>query len=111
MKDGTVIHRIGDDGCYMTKKRIIAHQSLNVVLVWGVVVLLATIVFASVAHLQGQTLSQFELIATGGNQYRGFYTADLLRCEAAFCFLGGLMMVGIHLHGFVWLYEKKIEGE
>lgn len=40
MKDGTVIHRIGDDGCYMTKKRIIAHQSLNVVLVWGVVVLL-----------------------------------------------------------------------
>lgn len=20
MKDGTVIHRIGDDGCYMTKK-------------------------------------------------------------------------------------------
>lgn len=100
MKDGTVIHRIGDDGCYMTKKRIIAHQSLNVVLVWGVVVLLATIVFASVAHLQGQTLSQFELIATGGNQYRGFYTADLLRCAAAFCFLGG---IDDGRHPFAWL--------
>ena len=24
--------------------------------------------------------------------------------------LGGLMMVGIHLHGFVWLYEKNRGG-
>lgn len=100
MKDGTVIHRIGDDGCYMTKKRIIAHQSLNVVLVWGVVVLLATIVFASVAHLQGQTLSQFELIATGGNQYRGFLHCRSPALRGCILLLGG---IDDGRHPFAWL--------
>ncbi|MDD6650815.1 MAG: hypothetical protein PUE49_01265 [Eggerthellales bacterium] len=98
--------RIGDDGCYMTKKRIIAHHSLNFLIVWGVLILLCTIIFAAVAYLQGQTLSQFELIASGGNMFKGYYTADLLRLEAAYCFFGGLILVGIHLYGFVWLYEQ-----
>ena len=104
--DSLIVKRIGDDGKYMTKKRIRSHHCLNFFAAWGVVSLLLTLLFSSLAYLQGQALSPFELVATGGNMFKGFFVADLLRIEAAFCFISGIIYVVLHLSGFMWLYEN-----
>lgn len=101
-----IVKRIGDDGRYMTKKRIRSHHCLNFFAAWGVVSLLLTLLFSSLAYLQGQALSPFELVATGGNMFKGFFVGDLLRIEAAFCFISGIIYVVLHLSGFIWLYEN-----
>ena len=98
---------IGDDGLYMTKKRIRLHQALNAILIWGIISLLATIAFASSAYFQGQTFDGFELVATGGNTFNGYYSADLLRLEAGFCFVSGILFVITYQAGFMWFYEKR----
>ena len=38
--------------------------------------------------------------------FKGFFVADLLRIEAAFCFISGIIYVVLHLSGFIWLYEN-----
>lgn len=88
-----IVKRIGDDGRYMTKKRIRSHHCLNFFAAWGVVSLLLTLLFSSLAYLQGQALSPFELVATGGNMFKGFFVADLLRIEAAFASSQELFML------------------
>ena len=88
-----IVKRIGDDGRYMTKKRIRSHHCLNFFATWGVVSLLLTLLFSSLAYLQGQALSPFELVATGGNMFKGFFVADLLRIEAAFASSQELFML------------------
>lgn len=97
---------VGDDGFYMTKTRASMHRLLNLVLVWGVVSLLLTIAFAVAAYSQGQIYESLELIAVGGNMYAGYPVANLLRIESAFCFVSGILLIGFHLTGFVWLYEQ-----
>lgn len=101
-----IVKRIGDDGRYMTKKRIRSHHCLNFFCGMGCFSLLLTLLFSSLAYLQGQALSPFELVATGGNMFKGFFVADLLRIEAAFCFISGIIYVVLHLSGFIWLYEN-----
>ena len=105
-KSPHIIRRIGDDGNYMTKKRIRTHHCLNFFAGWGALSLILTLLFSALAYLQGQTFSQFELIASGGNMISGYYTADLLRIEAAFCFVSGVIFIVLHLSGFIWLYEN-----
>lgn len=98
---------VGDDGLYMTKKRIMMHHILNFALVWGIVLFLLTLLFAALAYFQGQTFIGWELIAYGGNTFNGYYTADLLRIEAALCFVLGILFVVIYQAGFMWLYERR----
>lgn len=98
---------VGDDGLYMTKKRIMMHRILNFALVWGTVSFLLTLLFAALAYFQGQTFIGWELIAYGGNTFNGYYTADLLRIEAALCFVLGILFVVIYQAGFMWLYERR----
>lgn len=99
--------RVGDDGLFMTKTRIFMHRILNIALVWGVISLLSTLLFAALAYAQGQTFISWELIAQGGNTYRGYYTADLLRIEAGICFTVGVLLVIAHQAGFMWFYERR----
>lgn len=99
--------RVGDDGLFMTKTRIFMHRILNVALVWGVISLLSTLIFAALAYAQGQTFVSWELIAQGGNTYCGYYTADLLRIEAGVCFAIGVLLVVAHQAGFMWFYERR----
>lgn len=98
---------VGDDGLYMTKKRIMMHRILNFALVWGIVSFLLTLLYAALAYLQGQSFIGWELIAYGGNTFNGYYTADLLRIEAALCFIIGILYVVIYQAGFMWLYERR----
>lgn len=98
---------VGDDGLYMTKKRAVMHRSLNFLLVWGLISLISTLAFSIAAYLQGQTFESWELIANGGTMYNGFQTALLLRAEAGFCFVSGILIIVMHFTGFIWFYERR----
>lgn len=98
---------VGDDGLYMTKRRIRLHRSLNVAVVWGIISFIGTLAFAAAAYFQGQTFNGLELIAYGGNTFKGYYTADLLRIEAGVCFISGILFVVLYQAGFTWFYEKR----
>lgn len=98
---------VGDDGLYMTKKRIKLHYLLNGAMIWGVIAFIGTLAFASFAYFQGQTFHGLDLIAYGGNTFKGYYTADLLRIEAGVCFASGVLFIVLYQSGFMWFYEKR----
>lgn len=98
---------VGDDGLYMTKRRVSMHRSLNFLLVWGLISLVSTLAFSIAAYLQGQTFASWELIADGGAMYNGFQTATLLRAEAGYCFASGILLIIMHFTGFIWFYERR----
>lgn len=97
--------RIGDDGLPMTRLRTRAHRLLNGFFIWGVVAALLCAGFTVLAAFQGQVLSDWELIATGGAYRNGFSVASLLRYEALFCLVVAVASVANHLYGFSWLYD------
>lgn len=97
---------IGDDGRYMTKARVRLHRLLNGLLVWAIVCIVAAVGFTIAAYFQGQTYEDLELIASGGTVFNGHSVAGLMRMEAIYCFVSGVLFVVAHLTSFVWFYEK-----
>lgn len=97
---------IGDDGRYMTPKRVRMHRWFNAIMVLAVACIVAAVGFTIAAYFQGQTYEDLELIASGGTVFNGTSVASLMRIEAIFCFVGGVLLVATHLLGFVWFYER-----
>ena len=74
--DGT---RIGDDGLPMTKARTRLHNLYNACFIVMCVSFIGAAVCIGLSYFQGQRLSEWELIAYGGNQFNGLSIATLLR--------------------------------
>ena len=105
----TAFPPVGDDGRYMTQARVRLHQLLNFVFVWGIVTIICTAGFATLAFMQGQTYvgDVMNLRATGGNMFAGHPVADLLRLEAGYCFVTGFLLLGVQHFAFTQLYERR----
>jgi len=100
---------IGDDGRYMTPTRILMHRCFNALLVWAIVCIVAAVAFTIAAYFQGQSYEDLELIASGGTVFNGTSVASLMRIEAGYCFVSGILFIAMHLLGFVWMYERGSE--
>lgn len=97
--------RLGDDGLPMTRCRTRMHRLLNGFFLWGVVVALLCVGLTVLAAFQGQIVSNWELVASGGRQLNGYSAASLMRYEALFCLAVAVACVACNLYWFTWLYD------
>ncbi len=103
-KDGT---KIGDDGYPMTPVRSKMHTLFNAYFIWMLVMIVICIACIICSYLQGQEITSWELIYSGGNHYNGYSVATILRIEALLCLITAFLGLLINLFGFGWLYDKR----
>lgn len=101
--DGT---RIGDDGLPMTKARTRLHNLYNACFIVMCVSFIGAAVCIGLSYFQGQRLSEWELIAYGGNQFNGLSIATLLRIEALYLLFVTAISLFANMKGMAWLYDK-----
>ncbi|MDO4532991.1 MAG: hypothetical protein Q4C36_04640 [Coriobacteriia bacterium] len=98
-------YRIGDDGYPMTRARRRMHGILNGILVGGYLCVIIAVVCCLAAYFQNQSITPTEFIYYGGNEFHGYSVGNLLRLEALFVFLIGLVAVMLSHRCFNWLYD------
>ena len=101
--DGT---RIGDDGLPMTKARTRLHNLYNACFIVMCVSFIGAAVCIGLSYFQGQRLSEWELIAYGGNQFNGLSIATLLCIEALYLLFVTAISLFANMKGMAWLYDK-----
>lgn len=101
-KDG---NRIGDDGYVMTKARMRLHHLYNGCFILMVVSFLIAVVFIALSYFQGQQLTEWELVAYGGNQFNGWSVANMLRIEALYLLFVTAICLFANIKGMGWLYD------
>lgn len=97
--------RIGDDGYPMTRIRKRMHNVLNGILVGGYLCVIIAVVCCLAAYFQNQSITPTEFIYYGGNEINGYSVGNLLRLEALFVFLIGIVAVMLSHRCFNWLYD------
>lgn len=98
--------RIGDDGFPMTKARSRLHYLYDGYFFLMIVSFLAAVGMIASAFFQGQQLTEWELVAYGGNQFGDFSVATLLRIEALFLLFLTAGCLYANMKGMAWLYDK-----
>lgn len=98
--------RIGDDGFPMTKARSRLHYLYDGYFFLMIVSFLAAVGMIASAFFQGQQLTEWELVAYGGNQFGNFSVATLLRVEALFLLFLTAGSLYANMKGMAWLYDK-----
>lgn len=98
-------NRIGDDGYIMTKARNRLHQLCNGYFILMIVSFLSAVAMIVAAFFQGQQLTEWELVAYGGNQFNGMSIASLLRIEALFLLFITAASLFANMKGMAWLYD------
>lgn len=98
--------RIGDDGFPMTKARSRLHYLYDGYFFLMIVSFLAAVGMIASAFFQGQQLTEWELVAYGGNQFGNFSVATLLRVEALFLLFLTAGCLYANMKGMAWLYDK-----
>ncbi len=98
--------RIGDDGLPMTKARLRLHHLYNFCFIYLIVTVIAAIAFIALAYFQGQQLSDWELVAYGGNQFNGLSVATIMRVEALFLLFCAIICLFANLKGMARLYDN-----
>ena len=97
--------RIGDDGLPMTKARQRLHSLYNFCFIYLVVTFIAAVAFIAGAYFQGQEITDWELVAQGGNQFNGLPVATIMRIEALFLLFCGIVCLLANLKGMARLYD------
>lgn len=98
--------RIGDDGFPMTKARNRLHYLYDGYFFLMVISFLVAVGMIAGAFFQGQQLTEWELVAYGGNQFGNFSVATLLRVEALFLLFLTAGSLYANMKGMAWLYDK-----
>lgn len=98
-------NRIGDDGYPMTKARKHLHRLYDCYFIYMIVVFLVAIVCLTLAFFQGQQLTEWELVAYGGNMFHGMSVASLLRVEALYLLFMTAASLFANMKGMAWLYD------
>lgn len=98
--------RIGDDGFPMTKARSRLHYLYDGYFFLMIISFLAAVGMIAAAFFQGQQLTEWELVAYGGNQFGNFSVATLLRVEALFLLFLTAGCLYANMKGMAWLYDK-----
>lgn len=101
-EDGT---KIGDDGYLMTPARKRLHYTYNAVFVWMVVSFVAAAICIIQSFFQNQTITDWELVWVGGNMFKGFTVAGLLRIEALFLLYLTALSLFTNMKGMAWMYD------
>ena len=101
-KDG---NRIGDDGYVMTKARMRLHHLYNGCFILMVVSFLAAVILIALSYFQGQQLSEWELVAYGGNQFNGWSVANMFRVEALYLLFVTAICLFANIKGMGWMYD------
>ena len=97
--------RIGDDGFPMTKARSRLHYLYDGYFFLMIISFLAAVGMIASAFFQGQQLTEWELVAYGGNQF-GNFSVDILRIEALFLLFLTAGSLYANMKGMAWLYDK-----
>lgn len=98
--------RIGDDGFPMTKARKRLHYLYDGYFFLMIISFLVAVGMIASAFFQGQQLTEWELVAYGGNQFGNFSVATLLRVEALFLLFLTAGSLYANMKGMAWLYDK-----
>lgn len=99
-------NRIGDDGFVMTRARARLHHMYNACFITMIASFLLGVGCIVLAYFQGQQLSEWELIAYGGNQFRGWSVASMLRVEALYLLFVTAACMFANIKGMAWLYDE-----
>jgi hypothetical protein len=98
--------RIGDDGLPMTKARLRLHHLFNFCFIYMIVTVLVAIGFIAGAYFQGQELTDWELVAVGGNQFNGLPVATIMRVEALLLLFCAVICLFANMKGMARLYDN-----
>ena len=98
--------RIGDDGLPMTKARLRLHHLYNFCFIYLIVTVVVAIGLIAGAYFQGQELTDWELVAVGGNQFNGLSVATIMRVEALFLLFCAIVCLLANMKGMAWLYDN-----
>ncbi len=98
-------NRIGDDGYVMTRARSRLHQLCNGYFFLMCGAFLVAVACVMLSFFQGQQLTEWELVAYGGNEFRGMSVATMLRIEALFLLFLTATALLANMKGMAWLYD------
>lgn len=101
--------RIGDDGYPMTKGRIWLHRLYDCYFFYMIVALLVGVAMVMLSLFQGQQISEWELVWTGGTQFRGYSLATVLRVEALYLMFVVVISLFSNMKGMAWMYDRAPE--
>lgn len=96
---------IGDDGYLMTPARTRLHHLCNAFFFLMVVAFLAAVGCIALSYFQGQQLTEWELVAYGGNEFHGLSVATMLRVEAFYLLFVTATCLFANMKGMGWLYD------
>lgn len=96
---------IGDDGYEMTPARARLHRLCDAFFFLMVVAFLAAVACIGFSYFQGQQLTEWELVAYGGNEFRGLSVATMLRVEAFYLLFVTATCLFANMKGMAWLYD------
>lgn len=96
---------IGDDGYLMTPARTRLHRLCDAFFFLMIATFLAAVACIGFSYFQGQQLTEWELIAYGGNEFHGLSVATMLRVEAFYLLFVTATCLFANMKGMAWLYD------
>lgn len=97
--------RIGDDGLPMTKARLRLHHLYDFCFIYMIIAAIGAVACIALSFFQGQEMTGWDLIATGGNQFNGYSAATLLRFEALYLLCSGVLSLLANVKGMSRMYD------